>query len=76
MVYKVDMQDPQKNDYWIFQKKARHFFRVPASWKDMANILQDTGESDWQTANIGELVIQISCFMEKSARCYGPVGWR
>ena len=39
----------------------------------LPDILQDTEESDWQTVNIGKTVFQISCFMKKSARYYGPV---
>ena len=45
----------------------------PASWKNLPDILQDTEKCDWQTAYIGRNVFEISCFIERSARYYGPV---
>ena len=39
-------------------------FGVPALWKSLLDILQDTEESYWQTANTGGTVFEISCFME------------
>ena len=69
MLYKLDMQDPQKNDCWTCLKKVRQSFSVPASWKSLPDILQDIEESDW-------IVFQISCFMEKSVRYFGPMALR
>ena len=40
MLYKLDMQDPQKNDCWTCLK-VRQSFRDPDSWKSLPNILQD-----------------------------------
>ena len=71
LLYKLDMQDLQKNDCWSCLKKVRQFFRVPVSQKSLPDILQDIEKSDWQTANIGETVFEISCFMEKSDGYYG-----
>ena len=73
MLYELDMQDPQKSNWWTLQK-TDWFLRAPASQKKWANILQYIEESDGQTANIVQTVFQISCFMEKSAKYYGPVG--
>ena len=56
MLYELDMQDPQKNDCWTCLK-VRQSFGVP-SWKSLQDILQDTEESDWQTANIGRLLLK------------------
>ena len=70
----LDMQDPQKNDCWTCLK-VRQSFRVPASWKKLPDILQDTEESDWQTANIDRTVFEIYCFMEKSTGYYEPIAW-
>ena len=75
MLYELDIHDHQQKDCWICLQ-VRQSFRVAASLKYLPDILQDTEESDWQTANIGKTAFQISCFMEKSARYYGPVGWR
>ena len=75
LLYELGIQDPPSNDCWTCLK-VRHSFRVPASWKSLQDTLQDTGESDWQTANIGRTVFEISYFMEKSAGYYGPVGWK
>ena len=75
MLYELDMQDPQRNDCWTCLK-VRWSFRVLAAWKSLPDILQDTEESEWQTANIGRTVFEISYFMEKSAGYYGPVGWK
>ena len=75
MLYELDMQDPQKNN-WGCLKKVRQSFRVPASWKSLPDVLQDTEKSDWQIANIVGTLFKISCFMEKSVGYYGPVGWR
>ena len=76
MLYKLDMQDPQKNDCWSCLKKVRQSCSVPASWNSLSDILQDSEESDWQTSNIGGNVFEISCFMEKSSGYYEPVHWR
>ena len=65
MLYKLDIQDPQKNDCWTYLK-LRLSFRVPASWKSLPDILQDAEESYWKITNIGSTVFEISCFMEKS----------
>ena len=58
------------------EKKRRwdKSFGVLASWKSLPDILQNSEESDWQTVNIGGTVFEISCFMEKSAGYYGPIG--
>ena len=74
MLYELYMQDPRKNDRWSCLKKVRQSFRVPASWKSLLDILQDMEESNWQTANIGGTVFEISCFMERSVRY--SVSWR
>ena len=66
---------PMENECWTCLK-VRWSFRVPASWKNLPDILLDTEESDWQTANTGRNVFGISSFMEKSAGYYGAVGWR
>ena len=71
----LDLQDPQRNDGWTCLK-VRRSFGVPASWKNLPDIMHDTEESDWQTANIGRTVFEIFCFMEKSAGYYEPIGWR
>ena len=68
----MDMQYWQKNDCWTCLK-LRWSFEVPISWKSLIDILQDTEEGDWKTANIGGIVFEISCFMEKFAGYYGPV---
>ena len=65
--------DKQKNYCWAYLKKVRKPLRFPASWMSLSDTLQDTKECDWQTANIGETVFQISCFMQKSVGYYGPV---
>ena len=70
------IQDPQRNDCWSCIKKMRQSFWVPARLKSLPDILQETEESNWQTANIGGTIFEISCYMKKSARYYGPVGWR
>ena len=70
------MRDSQKNDCWSYLKKVRQSHRVPASWKSLSDILQDEEKSDWQTANIGGTVFEISCFMEKSDRYYESIGWK
>ena len=75
ILYELDMQDPQRNDWWTCLK-VRRSFRVSASWKSLLDILQDTEKSEWQTANIGRTVFEISCFMEKFSGYYEPVGWR
>ena len=49
MLYELNSQDPQRNDCWTCLK-VRLSFRVPASWKSLLDILQDTEESDWHTA--------------------------
>ena len=71
----LDMQNPQRNDCWICLK-VKWCFRVPDLWKSLQDILQDTEESNWQTANRDRTVFEVSCFMEKSTWYYGPVGWR
>ena len=65
----------KNNDGWICLK-VRQSFRIPASWKSLPDILQDTEESCWWTANIGRTVFGISCFIEKSVGYYGPVSWK
>ena len=65
MLYELDMEGPQRNDCWTCLK-VKPSFRVPALSKSLPDILQATVESDWQTANIGGIVFEISCFMEKS----------
>ena len=70
---KLDIQDTQKNNWWTCLK-VRWFFRVSASWKSLPDILQDIEENDWQTANTGRIVFEISCFVVKSAGYYEPVG--
>ena len=42
--------------------------------KKLPDILQDTEESNWWTLPVQGKTIPF--FMEKSARYYGPVGWR
>ena len=58
MLYKLDMQDPQKNDCWTCQKKVRHYFRIPAPPEKLPDIRQDIEESDWQTANVAEKIFK------------------
>ena len=43
------------------------FFRVPASQKELPHILQDTEESDRETAYIGKTNLQIYYLMKNSA---------
>ena len=74
MLYELDVQDPQRNDYWTCLK-VRWSFGVPASWKSLLDILQVTEKYDWQTANIDVTVFEISFLVEKSAGHYGPVDW-
>ena len=74
ILHELDMQDPQKMTAELALKKVRQSFRVPASWKSLLDSWQGTEESDWQTDNIGNIVYQIFCFMEKTTRYYGPVG--
>ena len=72
MLYKLDIQDSQK---WLLNlPEVEIILWVPASWKSLPDIFQDTEESDRQTVNICGTVFEISCFMEKSAGYYGPVG--
>ena len=70
MLYELDMQDLQRNDCWTCLK-VRWFSGVPASWKCLLDILQDTEKCDWQTTNIGKIVFVISYFLEKSVWYYG-----
>ena len=65
MLYKLDIQKSQK---WLMNlPEVEIILWVPASWKSLPDIFQDTEEADWQTANICGTVFEISCFMEKSA---------
>ena len=73
MLYELDMQDPQKNGCQTCLK-VRWSSGVPDSLKRLLDLLQDTEESDLQTANISGIVFDISCFMKKSAKYYGSVG--
>lgn len=57
-------------------KKVGCFLKVPISQKKLLAILQETKKNDWQTVNIGRKTFQISCSIEKSTRCYAPIGWR
>ena len=76
MLYEEDKQDPQKQQLNLPKSEiVLQGYWVTASWKSLPDILQNTEESDWKTANIGKTVFEISYFVEKSARYYGPVGW-
>ena len=68
LLYKLDTENPQREDCWTCLK-VRWYFGVPDSWKSLRDILQDTADSDW-------IAFEISCFMEMSAGYYGPEGWR
>ena len=47
MLCEIYKQEPQKNYWPSFLKKVRESFELPASWKSLQDILQDTEESDW-----------------------------
>ena len=64
MLCELDMQNSQINDCWTCLK-VRQSFGVPGSWKGLPNILQDTEKSNWQIANKGRTLFEISCFVEK-----------
>ena len=74
MLYKLYMQDPQKNDCYSYQKKVRQSSRVPTLLKSLPDILNDAEKCGKQTTNIGKTVFQISCFMENSTGYYEPIG--
>ena len=63
---------------WLLKlpKEGKKDLRGSCFMKEFAKHLHDAEESDRQIANIGRTVFEISCLMEKSARYYGPVGWR
>ena len=68
LLHKLDTKIPQREDCWTCLN-VRWSFGVPASWKSLGDILQDTEESDWT-------VFEISCFMKMSVGYYGPEGRR
>ena len=75
MLYKLDMQDPQKkNDFSPCQNKVGQSFRIFASWKRYS----EGHRRKWLMyfAKTDGTVLQISCFTEKSDRYSRPVGWR
>ena len=59
----LDMQNLQRNDC-LTCLKVRQSFRVPASWKSLLDILQDTEESNGQTANIGRTVFEQALMLQ------------
>ena len=63
LLYKLDTENPQREDCWTCLK-VRWSFGVPDSWKSLRDILQDTADSDWTA-------FEISCFMEMSLDIMG-----
>ena len=59
MLYELDIQNPQKNDYWSCLKNVRQFFYVADLWKSLPAILQDTEESDWKLLIQVELSLKV-----------------
>ena len=66
LLYKLDTENPQREDCWTCLK-VRWSFEVLDSWKSLWDILQDIADNDWTA-------FEISCFMEMSAGYDGPKG--
>ena len=63
MLYELDRQDPQKWLLNLSKEGKTILWGFLLHEKCLPDILQGIEESDWQPANIGEIVFQIPCFM-------------
>ena len=77
MLYKLDMQDSQNNDFWTFLKEGDMVFQGSCFMEEPARYsAEHRGKWLINFPHTSRTVLQISCFIDKSTRHSKPVSWR